>query len=97
MIEHIAILKFKSSTSKEQKDLVIHRLKNLVGEIEAIIEIQIGLNFSERNQGFDIGVTAKFEDRNNLEIFLFHPAHQNVVSFAKQVGLIETITVDFWI
>ena len=33
MIEHIAILKFKSSTSKEQKDLMIHKLKNLVGEI----------------------------------------------------------------
>ena len=42
MIEHIAILKFESSTTKEQKDLVIHKLKNLVEEIEAIIEIQIG-------------------------------------------------------
>ena len=27
MIEHIAILKFKSSTSKDQKDLVIDRLR----------------------------------------------------------------------
>ena len=62
MIEHIAILKFKSSTSKEQKDLVIHRLKDLVGKLKLYIEMQIGFNFSERNQGFDIGVTAKFED-----------------------------------
>ena len=45
MIEHIAILKFKSSTSKEQKDLVIHRLKDLVEEIEVSLKSRSDLIF----------------------------------------------------
>ena len=97
MIEHIAILKFKSSTSKDQKDLIILKLKNLRGQISNIIDFQVGLNFSDRSQGFEIGVTARFEDRKYLEDFILHPAHQEVVSYAKKVGLIETITVDFLI
>ena len=45
MIEHIAILKFKSSTSKEQKDLVIHRLKDLVGKLKLSLKSRSDLIF----------------------------------------------------
>ncbi len=97
MIEHIAILKFETSTTKDQKDLVITKLKSLVEVIPSIAEIQAGYNFSEKNQDFDIGVSARFENRKDLEDFLYHPSHQEVGSFAKKVGLIDIISVDFLI
>ena len=95
MIEHIGILKFEPFTRKDQKDLVITKLKKLVEVIPSIVEIQVGYNFSEKNQGFDIGISARFENRKDLDDFLYHPSHQEVGAFAKEVGLIDIITVDF--
>lgn len=97
MIKHIAVLKFESFTTKNQKDLVITKLKKLVEIIPSIAEIQVGYNFSEKNQGFDIGISARFGNRKDLDDFLYHPSHQEVGAFAKEVGLIDIISVDFLI
>ena len=97
MIEHIGILKFEPFTTKAQKDLVITKLQKLVEVIPSIAEMKVGYNFSEKNQGFDIGISARFENRKDLEDFLYHPFHQEVASFSKEVGLIDIVTVDFLI
>lgn len=97
MIEHIAILKFESFTTKDQKDLVITKLKKLVEVIPSIAEMQVGYNFSQKIQGFDIGISARFENRKDLDDFLYHPSHQEVGFYAKEVGLIDIISVDYLI
>lgn len=97
MIEHIGILKFEPFTTRAQKDLVITKLQKLAEVIPGIAKMEVGYNFSEKNQGFDIGISARFESKKDLEHFLWHPVHQEVASFAKEVGLIDIITVDFLI
>jgi hypothetical protein len=95
MIEHIVLLKFSTETTEAQIDELIFRTKRLKGMIPGIIDIQQGRDFSNRNQGFEVGLTIRFEDRKALENFGPHPKHQEVLSYSKEIGLVDIIVVDF--
>ena len=95
MIEHIVAFEFALSTTKEQKDEAIRRLKNLQQEIPGIIDIQAGHNFSMKNKGFDLGLTVRLEDKKALDEYGPHPKHEEVKSFLNKIGLIDMIVLDF--
>lgn len=95
MVEHMVLLKFSSATTQEQKEQVIQRTLQLKEEIPGIVDIQQGLNFSSRSQGFEMGLTVRFEDRSSLEKYGPHPAHQAVFTYLKEIGLEDIIIVDF--
>ncbi|WP_226526917.1 Dabb family protein [Metabacillus niabensis] len=95
MVEHIVIFKFNETTSVEQQTEAIQKLKNLKHEISGIIDIQAGLNFSDRSQGFQVGLTVRFEDKQSLEAYGPHEKHQEAVSYLKEIGLSDIVVVDF--
>lgn len=95
MIEHTVLIKFSPSTTLEQKQELINRTLELKGKIPGIIDIQQGINFSERSKGYEMGLTARFKDRTALENYLPHPAHQETLAFLKEIGVEDTIIVDF--
>ncbi|MYL35141.1 Dabb family protein [Pontibacillus yanchengensis] len=95
MIEHIVIFKFNEKTSEHEKKEAINQLKSLKQKIPGIVDIQAGLNFSDRSQGFDVGLTVRFEDKQSLEEYGPHEKHQEVVSYLKEIGLSDIIVVDF--
>ena len=95
MVEHIVIFKFNEKTSVEQQSEAIRKLKKLKNEISGIVDIQAGLNFSDRSQGFQLGLTVRFEDRQALEAYGPHEKHQEAVSFLREIGLVDIIVVDF--
>lgn len=95
MVEHIVIFKFNKQTTTEQKNEAITRLKSLNQEIPGIVDIQAGLNFSDRSQGFEIGLTVRFEDKQALEVYGPHEKHQAVVSYLREIGLSDLVVVDF--
>jgi len=95
MIEHMVLLKFSKSTTEDQKLELIHRTLLLKDKIPGIMDIQQGNNFSNRSQGFEMGLTVRFEDRTSLENYGPHPAHQEVFSYLKEIGLEDSIIVDF--
>jgi hypothetical protein len=95
MIEHIVLLKFVPETTHEQKDELIRRTLELKNVIPGIIDIQQGVNFSNRNQGYGVGLTVRFEDKLSLENYGPHPAHKDVFSYLKEIGLEDSIIVDF--
>lgn len=95
MIEHIVLIKSAPETTGAQKQELIDRTLKLKDEIPGIIDIQQGLNFSTRNQGYDMGLTVRFEDRQALERYLPHPAHQAIIAYLKEIGVEDTIIVDF--
>lgn len=95
MIEHIVLIRFSPSTTLEQKHELIDRTLELKVKIPGIIDIQQGINFSERNKGYDMGLTVRFEDRAALETYLPHPAHQETLAFLKDIGVEDTIILDF--
>ncbi|MGO4888349.1 Dabb family protein [Anaerobacillus sp. MEB173] len=95
MIQHIVLFKFKPSTTKEEKDNLIVQLKKLKNEIAGIIDLQAGLNFSEKSQGYDFGLSVRFESRKHFEEYGPHPKHQEIVQYLEKIGLAEMIIVDF--
>ncbi|NYE04259.1 hypothetical protein F4694_001003 [Bacillus niacini] len=95
MIKHIVLFKFSQKTTNEQKEEVILRLKSLKEEINGIIDIFAGINFSQNNSGFEIGLAVLFSDRNAFENYGPHPKHQEVVSYLKKVGMTDITILDF--
>jgi hypothetical protein len=59
------------------------------------MDIQQGFNFSNRSQGYDIGLTVRFEDKASLDNYGPHPAHQEIVTYLKEIGMEDSIIVDF--
>lgn len=95
MIEHIVLIKFSSNTTEEQKKELIRRTLLLKEKIPGILDIQQGFNFSERSQGYEVGLTVRFLNRDALENYGPHPAHQEIVTYLKEIGLEDSIIVDF--
>ena len=95
MIEHIVLLKFSPKTTEKNKEELIRRTLLLKDVIPGIVDIQQGANFSNRSQGYEMGLTIRFEDKTSLVNYGPHPAHQEVFSYLKEIGLEDTIIVDF--
>lgn len=94
MVEHIVLVKLRQATD-EQIDELIRRTLALKNCIPGLLDIQQGKNFASRSQGYEIGMTARFEDRAALEAYLPHPMHQEILTYLKEIGLEDLIVVDF--
>jgi len=79
MVEHVVLFKLKADATPEQKNVAIEALKGLKGQIEGIVDLTCGRNFSERSQGYEIGLVVRFRDRAALDAYIPHPAHRGVV------------------
>lgn len=95
MVEHIVLLKLLPKATLEQKEELIRRTLLLKNVIPGILDIQQGINFSDRNRGYDIGLTVRFKDRASLENYGPHPAHQEIFTYLMEIGLEDLIIVDF--
>ena len=95
MVVHIVLLKFSPESTNEQKKELIRRTLQLKNVIPGILDIQQGFNFSNRSQGYEIGLTVRFEDKASLDSYGPHPAHQEIVTYLKEIGLEDSIIVDF--
>lgn len=95
MVEHIVLFKFNDETNNEQKEEAMKRLKELKQKLPGIIDIQTGHNFSDRGKGYVMGLTVRFETKADLEHYGPSAEHQAVVSYLKEIGMIDTLAVDF--
>lgn len=94
MIDHIVLVKFSETTTNEQLLEVVERFKALRSQLTGIIDLQAGLNFSEKNQGYQVVLSVRFEDRAALEAYGPNPQHQAVAAFIREVGRVDSIVVD---
>ncbi|KAA9028504.1 Dabb family protein [Niallia endozanthoxylica] len=95
MIEHIVLIKFKNELTDDQLNGLIQQTLSLKDYIPGIIDIQQGRNFSNRSKGYEIALTARFTDHEALENYLPHPKHQELLKSLTELGLEDTIVVDF--
>lgn len=94
MLDHIILLKFKESTTTEQLHQVIERFKSLRKHLEGVVDLQAGLNFSDRNQGFQVVLTIRFESREALQAYEVNAEHQACSAFIREAGRLDGIVVD---
>jgi len=94
MIDHIVLVKFAETTTQEQLQEVVKRFKALKNHLSGIVDLQAGINFSEKNQGYQVVLSVRFEDRAALEAYGPNPEHQAVAAFIREVGRVDSIVVD---
>ena len=95
MVEHLVLFKLTPETPPGQKERIIAALKTLKDKIPGIVDITAGENFSERSQGFDLGLMVRFQDRAALETYLPHPAHRGCVDEFITPYKQDVIVVDY--
>ncbi len=94
MIDHIVIVKFGEQTTNEQLQEVVDRFKALKNHLTGVVDLQAGINFSEKNQGYQVLLSARFENRAALEAYGPHPEHQAVAAYIREVGRVDSIIMD---
>src|SRR5436853_5094762 len=95
MVEHIVLFKTTEEATPEQRHRAMEALKGLKEKIPGIVDLSVGLNFSPRNQGYDIGLVVRFADRAALETYLPHPAHRGCVDEFITPIKQDAIVVDY--
>ncbi|NOU73585.1 Dabb family protein [Paenibacillus sp. LMG 31458] len=94
MIDHIVLVKFGETTTQEQLQEVVDRFKALKKHLTGIVDIQAGINLSEKNKGYQIVLSVRFEDRAALEAYGPNPEHQAVAAYIREVGREDSLIVD---
>jgi hypothetical protein len=95
MVEHVVLFKLKPEATSAQREAMLAGLGSLRGAVPGIVDLSCGQNFSERNQGYEIGLVVRFTDRAALDVYLPHPAHRAVVEEKVRPIMDAVIVVDY--
>lgn len=98
MVKHIVMLRLKDYDNKTQKLENALKLKKaleaLKGQIDVLNAIEVGLNFNEKPNAFDLVLTTTFDSEQDLELYRMHPEHKKVLVFLRTVTD-ESAVVDY--
>ncbi len=90
MIVHIVMFDIKDeyATSDELKNTTIKEIKNklesMVGKIDELKFLEVGVNFSKSERAMDISLYTKFDSREDLKKYQICDYHQGVLAFIKE-------------
>ena len=90
MVKHIVLFKLKEEYSKsaEEKDIycrkVAAQLETLPHNIPEIIFFELGVNYSERKNAYDLILISEFDTDADLKIYQKHPVHIKCVEEIKK-------------
>jgi hypothetical protein len=79
------MFKFKEERKAENIAKAKQMLENLVGKIEPLLGMEVGIDFDGSERAMDLVLTSTFETKEGLSAYATHPAHLEVVSFIKEV------------
>ena len=98
MLKHVVLWKLKESAEGNTKQTnaqnMKQRLLDLANKIEQIISIEVGINASEEDRTYDVILITRFDSKNDLDIYVHHPAHQEFVQYVRNIRD-ERVVVDF--
>jgi hypothetical protein len=85
MIKHIVCWKLHeeaNNMSKEENASAIKlKLEGLKGQIEGLIDIEVGVNLLHSAESADIVLYSTFKDQQALAFYQEHPLHKEVMPF----------------
>lgn len=96
MIVHIVMLKFKDEDKSSNILRVKDALDGLIGKVDELKSIEVGVNFSDEARAFDLSIYSTFESKDDLQAYAVHPEHLKVVDIIKSTTL-ESKVVDYTI
>jgi hypothetical protein len=83
MVKHIVFFKLNDN-SEESKREVKERLLTMKGKIKVLKDIEVGINFSNKERAYDIALLTDFESVEALNEYAVDPYHQEIIAFMKE-------------
>jgi hypothetical protein len=94
MINHIVLLKFKTSVSEVDIEELERMLDDLPNKIIEIHTYEFGRDLVRSARSYDFAIVALFANLDTLERYQSHPQHQPIVKKIQEIS--ERVnTVDF--
>ena len=95
MIKHVVMFRFKALETKQENILKAQEeLLNLESKIETLETVEVGLNYNDSPQAYDLVLITTHKSDKDLEDYQVHSEHQKVVSFIKTV-ISDRVVVDY--
>lgn len=98
MVKHIVMWKLKETArgvSKEQNAKELKSiLEDLKNKIDAIREIEVGIDFNGSEAAYDVVLYSVFDSKEDLQTYQKHPDHVKVVGFVNEIRK-ERVVVDY--
>lgn len=94
MLTHIVCWKYKEEATPAERAEHITKLKNLSGVISEIVSLNVGADVLHLDRSYNTGLVAVFADRDALDAYTVHPAHQEVVAIGRKIAA-NVVSVDF--
>lgn len=98
MIKHVVMWRLKEEALGREKNenalLVKAGLEALKGQIEEILELEVGINCVMGDQAYDLVLVSAFENLEALDRYQVHPLHEAIGELIGQVRSERTV-VDY--
>jgi hypothetical protein len=94
MLIHIVVWKYRDEVSEEERSRHVKELENLPSIIPNIESYRVGRDILHLDRSYDTGLVAVFPDKQALDFYTEHKAHQDVASFGKRIAE-HVVSVDF--
>ena len=97
MIKHVVMWTVNASANQKKKEVLIQmktKLDSLVGKIDGLISLQVGLNKNESPEAYDICLITEHGSWQDLQNYQDHPLHKEAGAFIGQIRKSRTV-VDF--
>ncbi|MFP4549146.1 MAG: Dabb family protein [Fidelibacterota bacterium] len=85
MIKHIVMWTLKEENKAENAKEMVKRLNQLKDKIDVIVTIEAGENITDSERNYDIALYSEFKSVEDLDAYRVHKAHQEVVTFVRQI------------
>lgn len=93
MVRHIVFFKLEDN-SDAHRNQIKERFMGMVGNIEGMYNLDVGLNFSTEERAFDMALSCDFDDRAGLAHYATHPVHVAIVTYLKSINTVTKV-VDY--
>lgn len=94
MIKHIVFFKIKAEKKQEELKILQKMIEDLGESVPSVVNIEAGLNFSQRESAYDIALVSEFRDKEGLQAYQEHPEHQKLIAKLKTLDR-ELAVVDY--
>ena len=93
MVKHIVFFKLVDNSEANKSDIKA-RFMGMVGKIEGMQNLEVGINFSTEERAFDLALSCDFADKEGLSFYATHPVHVAIVSYLKSINTVTKV-VDY--
>jgi len=89
MVKHMVMWTLKETAEGRSKAenlrLVKDKLEALASKINVIRALEVGVNFTDSQEAFDIALYAEFASPEDLTVYQEHPGHVEAREFIRRV------------